>query len=113
MFLLIFILQDGNTKQLITTYPPPEWREKREYNGGRADTWALGVLIYDMLTDDGKLIFHLKFCVVNYEFLTEDFMERLEGVPPQFKPLLRRLLCKDETKKLKLTSTVIARWCPA
>ena len=79
-------------------YMAPEQARGKENVDKRADIWAFGVVLYELVT--GKRLFHGEDVG---ELLAAVIMQEpdLSAVPAQLRPLLKRCLEKDPKKRLR------------
>src|SRR5579863_5502016 len=80
------------------SYMAPEQARGKESVDKRADIWAFGVVLYEVLTGkrlfEGEDVGHTLAAVIMQE-------PDLSGVPAQVRPLLKRCLEKDPKKRLR------------
>jgi len=92
-------------------YVPPEILLKRPYDGCKADTWALGVLLYSMLygqlpfayKDRARLVDHASHPILH-------FPADLADVSPAAQELLRAMLSVDPAKRPPVHAILRHRW---
>ena len=78
-------------------YAPPEWQTVGRYDGLRAIVWALGVLLYGMLTSQ-------RLFENEQEILTKEFQIDYLGITAESKSLLRECLDRNPEQRITLTS---------
>ena len=99
-------------------YMSPEIVSKKEYIGGASDIWALGVILYILLT--GKMPFHGTFeddlfrkisqCKYKWpDFLTDKNNQVVE-LSNGAKALVRKILVQDQKQRLTADQILNDRW---
>lgn len=91
-------------------YTPPEVLREVPYNGKKADSWSLGVLLYCMLTlsypfDDESNNFN----VISEKIIHQEFNCSKE-IPPQALTLIRNLLIKNPDDRLAVSEILSHPW---
>ncbi|HEV2200366.1 MAG TPA: protein kinase, partial [Bryobacteraceae bacterium] len=80
------------------SYMAPEQARGKENVDKRADIWAFGVVLYELIT--GKRLFHGEDVGDTLASVIKE-QPNLDDVPAQVRPLLKRCLEKDPKKRLR------------
>ena len=87
-------------------YASPEVLQGRPYDGGQADVWSVGVILFVMLTGyppfslpaDENNIRKLYKTIINVEYKIPDELSR------EAKDLIKRILVRDPKKRISITA---------
>jgi serine/threonine protein kinase len=90
-------------------YMSPEQASARDKLDGRADLWAIGVMLWELLT--GRLLFEFDdFAATMYAVLWDDIPRPstvCQGVPSDLEAIAMRLLERDLTRRFQTARQVI------
>ncbi|KAL7567808.1 hypothetical protein ACA910_000559 [Epithemia clementina (nom. ined.)] len=88
-------------------YLPPEMVEGREHDE-QVDVWSLGVLLYEFLV--GSPPFEAEGHSATYRRISRVDLRFPRGIPEDAQDLIRRLLVKEPSKRMSLTSIPTHPW---
>ena len=88
-------------------YLPPEMVEGREHDE-QVDVWSLGVLLYEFLV--GNPPFEAEGHSATYRRISRVDLRFPRGIPEDAQDLIRRLLVKDPSKRMSLSSIPTHPW---
>ncbi|KAI4998370.1 hypothetical protein ZWY2020_053712 [Hordeum vulgare] len=89
-------------------FTAPECCQGSAYHGRSADTWAVGVTLYCMIT--GCYPFLGETLQETYDKIVNDAADIPSAVSPQLVDLLERLLCKDPGDRITLEAAAAHPW---
>lgn len=89
-------------------FTAPECCQGSAYHGRAADTWAVGVTLYCMIT--GCYPFLGDTLQETYDKIVNDPVEITDGMSPELADLLQRLLCKDPSERITLQAAAEHPW---
>ncbi|BAS86023.1 Os03g0711300, partial [Oryza sativa Japonica Group] len=89
-------------------FTAPECCQGSAYHGRAADTWAVGVTLYCMIT--GHYPFLGDTLQETYDKIVNDPVQIPDNMNPQLADLLERLLCKDPANRITLQAVGEHPW---
>lgn len=89
-------------------FTAPECCQGSAYHGRAADTWAVGVTLYCMIT--GCYPFLGDTLQETYDKIVNDPVEITDGMSPELADLLQGLLCKDPSERITLQAAAEHPW---
>ncbi|KAM0915373.1 hypothetical protein ACQ4PT_010907 [Festuca glaucescens] len=89
-------------------FTAPECCQGSAYHGRAADTWAVGVTLYCMIT--GRYPFLGDTLQETYDKIVNDPVEITSDMSPELADLIQRLLCKDPAERITLQAAAEHPW---
>ncbi|XP_051195527.1 serine/threonine-protein kinase GRIK1 [Lolium perenne] len=89
-------------------FTAPECCQGSAYHGRAADTWAVGVTLYCMIT--GRYPFLGDTLQETYDKIVNDPVEITADMSPELADLIQRLLCKDPAERITLQAAAEHPW---